>query len=110
MLNFIRKIFSKKETTKVHVIEIPELPVGYALKAETNRKLKKFDIALDNINKAIDIEPNNGMYWITKALIYRDIKDYNKALESINKAIDINPSVQSTKFLKNNLEKIIGEL
>ena len=107
MLNFIFKKFSKEKKVKVHTVEIPDVPVGYALQAETNRKLKNFEQAMDYINKAIDIEQNNDMYWITKALIYRDIKNYGKAIETINKAIEINDSVQITKDIKQEISYLL---
>jgi len=96
MFNFISKMLIKKKEIKVHTVEILDMPIGFALKAETNRKLKNFEQSIEYINKAIDLEQNNDMYWVTKALIYKDTKNYKEALLYIDNAINLNNSVLMT--------------
>ena len=47
--------------------------------------------ALESLEKAITIEPNNHEYWYGRCLILYDLKRHQEAIVSIDKAITIEP-------------------
>ena len=52
---------------------------------------KKYDKALDNLNKAERIEPSNDVIKFYKARCYAQVKDITKAINFGKKAIQLNP-------------------
>lgn len=105
MFKFFLKIFNKNNNYNNFVIN--NKAVITALEAETQRRLKNFEQALILINEAIEQEPKNDMYYVTKSLIFFDTNQYKSALNEINKAIKINNKVQRYKKLQ---QKILDSL
>lgn len=103
MLKFIQKIFNKN--FKYNNFIINNNAVIIALEAETKRRLKCFDEALSLINKAIEIESNNDMYYVTKSLIFYDTNKFDESLKEINKAIKINNKVERYKELQTQIKE-----
>lgn len=106
MFKFIQNLFNK--SLEQSTAQKEKLSIQYALEAETERKLGNLDVALSCIEKAIDKEANNDMFYITQALIYKDKNDFDRALISINKAIELNDKVIMTKEIKEEIEKNIS--
>ncbi|MCA2592823.1 MAG: tetratricopeptide repeat protein, partial [Microcystis sp. M31BS1] len=52
--------------------------------------LQKYELALSDWNKAIDINPNHAVAYVNRGLLYSDLQKYDLALSDYNKAIDIN--------------------
>lgn len=69
--------------------------------------LGQYDLAKENLDKAISIK-NNYLYYNNLALQYRQTRDYDRAIELFEKAIEINESRDPQ--LWNNLGGIYGEL
>lgn len=69
--------------------------------------LGQYDLAKNNLDKAISIK-NNYLYYNNLALQYRQTRDYDRAIELFEKAIEINESQDPQ--LWNNLGGIYGEL
>ncbi|MCI4671881.1 MAG: tetratricopeptide repeat protein [Bacteroidia bacterium] len=59
--------------------------------------LADFDSALNYINQAIALEPNEPIYYTNRAIIYRNIVNYQSALAEHDKAISLAP--ESSDFL-----------
>jgi len=51
--------------------------------------LNQMDNAINWINRAINIEPNEGGYYYTRACWYYNIKNYKQARIDVNKAIEL---------------------
>ena len=60
----------------------------------------EFDAAIDDLNKAILLNPGNFDFYLTKGLLYQRLNDSQSALNAVEKAYDINP----------NDEKVFQEL
>ena len=62
---------------------------------EKGRKLQRnesYEDALDALNNATDIDPQNAMAWLTKAnILGPNLGRYNESLEACDKALQINP-------------------
>jgi Flp pilus assembly protein TadD len=51
----------------------------------------KYNEAVECFNKALEIDPKNGMIWTNKGLAVHKLGKYNEAVECFNKALEINP-------------------
>ncbi|CAO5021163.1 UDP-N-acetylglucosamine--peptide N-acetylglucosaminyltransferase SPINDLY [Microcystis aeruginosa] len=56
------------------------------------RRQQKYKLALDDYNKAIELNPNFAMAYNNRGNIYSDQKKYDLALSDYDKAIEINPN------------------
>ncbi|AVQ72215.1 hypothetical protein B5D77_13725 [Microcystis sp. MC19] len=54
---------------------------------------KKYELASDDYNKAIELNPNSAMAYNNRGNIYYDQKKYELALADWNKAIELNPNL-----------------
>lgn len=59
--------------------------------ANESMLLKSEETALQHINQALDIEPNNALYWRVKAQVLDRLDESEKALPCVNKSIAIFP-------------------
>jgi regulator of sirC expression with transglutaminase-like and TPR domain len=50
--------------------------------------LGKWDKALTDVNKCIEINPKNSEYFSTRGAIYVQLKDTEKGMADLNKAIE----------------------
>ena len=72
-------------------------------------KLKKPDLALEDLNKAISIQPNYAPTYNNRAIIYAN--DYNNnelALKDYNRAIQLDPNYLAALSGRARLHKIMG--
>ncbi|MCA2885319.1 serine protease [Microcystis sp. M043S1] len=54
---------------------------------------QKYDLALSDYNKAIDINPNYAEAYYNRGILYKNLQKYDLALSDYSKAIDINPNL-----------------
>jgi tetratricopeptide (TPR) repeat protein/S1-C subfamily serine protease len=64
---------------------------------------QKYDLALSDWNKAIDINPNFAEAYNNRGNLYSDLQKYDLALSDWNKAIDINPNFAEAYNNRGNL-------
>lgn len=83
-----------KEMSKVEV----KNPTPFYNRALIKQKLKDFDGAEQDFNKAIELSkvrgflPSENILYIAKAQMFYDKKDYKKAIESYNKVLSLAPN------------------
>ncbi|MFN6274481.1 MAG: tetratricopeptide repeat protein, partial [Microcystis sp.] len=53
---------------------------------------QKYDLALSDWNKAIELNPNFAGAYVNRGILYSDLQKYDLALSDYSKAIDINPN------------------
>jgi len=53
--------------------------------------LSQYEMALDDFNKAIEIERGDTRIYTNRGLTHRMLKDYEKALVDFNRSLDLNP-------------------
>ena len=54
--------------------------------------LKKWDLALDDYNRAIEIDPQNTDAYNNRASLYGELKKYDLALADFNQVLKIDPN------------------
>ncbi|KJV61330.1 TPR repeat family protein [Rickettsia amblyommatis str. Darkwater] len=57
------------------------------IKAEILRKLKKYELALEAYNKAIEIDPNYSDAYFNKSKLFDELGNYEVALEAYDRAL-----------------------
>jgi tetratricopeptide (TPR) repeat protein len=90
--------FSQKADT-VHFVDIlkqgvdkfPQEPYYILNLINININQGKTDEAVDYLQKAILVSPNDAQLYDVLGLVYENIKQTDKAIESIQKALEINP-------------------
>jgi putative GTP pyrophosphokinase len=56
-----------------------------------NFSLSQYETALDDFNKAIELESGDTRVYTNRGLTYRMLKNYERALKDFNKSIELNP-------------------
>jgi len=51
-----------------------------------------YNHALNDLNKSLEIEPNNTCALRGRGAVYCDLKQYNNALNNFNKLLEIEPN------------------
>jgi len=60
-------------------------------------KLMEFNLAMSNVEKAIQLDPKYIKAWNRKATIHHALKEYHKALDAYNVSISIEPENSEAK-------------
>ncbi len=55
-------------------------------------KQEKFKEALEQYNKAIEIDANNAVYYCNRAAAYSKVSDFTSSIEDCKNALKIDPS------------------
>ena len=63
----------------------------------------QYDLALEQFEKAIIIDPNNPVLWTNKAITLNALNKYEEALLSCNKALKIEPKHTNALIEKSNI-------
>lgn len=61
-------------------------------------KQRKYDLALAEFNKVIELEPTNELAYLGRATIYLGQKEWNSALDNFNQAIKFDPKLALAYF------------
>jgi tetratricopeptide (TPR) repeat protein len=82
--------------------------------AEKNIENRQFDQAVINYTKAININPSNSDYLVSRGIAYNYIGDYYKAITDFTRALEIKPkdlyAYLNSSIAKNNLGDYKGAL
>ena len=70
----------------------------YFLKAVDYDKLEKYDEAILNYNKAIEINPDNADYYYNRGDSYYNLDKYDEAISNYDKAIKLNPDKFNSNY------------
>ena len=69
----------------------PESTVAQYTMGGIYMKIGKHDLAMQHVDKSLEIDPNNHRAWYNKALIYQRIGKQREAFDALNKSIAIEP-------------------
>jgi protein O-mannosyl-transferase len=64
---------------------------------------KKYDRALEDFNKAIELKPNYTDAYLNRGFVFMDEKRYDRALEDFNKAIELKPNYAKAYYNRGNV-------
>jgi stress-induced-phosphoprotein 1 len=63
----------------------------YKVKGNEALKAGKLQEAIDNYTKAVELEPDNAIYYSNRSAAYAQLEDFNKSAEDGQKAIELKP-------------------
>ena len=69
----------------------PQQHNAYYEMAQIYFKGKEYDLAKENIQKALTINTNNEWYWVLSASIYQELKDYNLLNYALDELVKLSP-------------------
>ncbi|KJW03390.1 TPR repeat family protein [Rickettsia endosymbiont of Ixodes pacificus] len=101
-LKYLRTIFLLTFTTQ-------SLANKYLSKADNLFGMSKFDLALKEIDKAIELEPNNHHAYFVKSIILTKLGENKLALKASNNAINLDPKNSKYYWLKFMILEKLGE-
>lgn len=83
---------------------------SFYVDAENYRRAGKYDLALKEINKAINNIPGNFTYYYSKALILFQMKDLDASLQTLNKILKLKFDYMPTYSLKSKIFELNNQL
>ncbi|MDJ0672705.1 MAG: tetratricopeptide repeat-containing serine protease family protein, partial [Microcystis sp. M53598_WE2] len=73
-------------------IDLAPRAAWYVNRGILYRRQQKYELALDDYNKAIELNPNHANAYNNRGNLYYDLQKYDLALADYDKAIEINPN------------------
>ena len=72
--------------------------------------LSQYEKALEDFNRAIELEPNDTRVYTNRGLTYRMLKQLDRSLEDFNKSLDLNPLWPDTFYGRSLTYYDMGDL
>lgn len=63
----------------------------YLIREQSEVQCRMYEQAINDINIAIEMEPDNGEYWVEKGGIHLRVKQLDEAVKALRRAVEINP-------------------
>ncbi len=89
-------------------IQIHPLPKAYMERGNAHRFLGEIDLAIADLEKAVELDPNLAPAYSSLGSIYRDRGDRQRAFDEYTKSISISPSVDAL-FERGEMFEAAGE-
>ncbi len=86
-------------------INLAPRAVWYLNRGNLYQDQQKYELALADWNKAIEINPNYAEAYLNRGNLYKNLQKYELALADYSKAIDINPNYAYAYYNRGNLYK-----
>lgn len=61
----------------------------YLIREQTEMQCRMFQQAINDINKAIELEPKNAEYWVEKGSVHLRVNQPEETVKALNKAIEL---------------------
>ena len=74
--------------------------MAYAVRGEAKLVNGKLDLALEDMNKAVELAPKDSDYYWYRAKVWKAKGEPKRALADLNESIRINPSTGSIAFFE----------
>ena len=88
-----------------NIIENMKNAFDYYRRGFANVELEKYQEAIENFNKAIELDPNSAAFYSARGLVYVELGKHQEAINDYNKAIELDPNckiaIENLKKLKN---------
>jgi tetratricopeptide (TPR) repeat protein len=102
---WIRNRVAKIIASNPSLIEFVGTARQYYLHAEVLFTNNKFDEALAELDKAMELVPFNPQIYFNKALIYEKLADYAQAIENMEIFLSLNPSTPNAQIIRDQIYK-----
>lgn len=86
------------------------VPIAYTNRGVDHYRLKQYDLALTDFNKAIQLQPDYAWAYLSRGAVHEVQQKKAEALADYNKAITLNPSFQDAYLNRGNLYKSEGKV
>ena len=70
----------------------PNKPYFYLWRGVVYYQQGDYDSAIEDVTKALELEPDNAPAYIHRSLIYRTKGDYDSAIEDVTKTLELEPN------------------
>ncbi|WP_058307448.1 rhomboid family intramembrane serine protease [Gracilibacillus massiliensis] len=111
-LQRIQELLSHQEYNEIKVIVSESLPYADDFSAEllfyrsfANIHQESFDLAQEDLEKAVSQKPDFEEAWYNLALIYQQTENYPKALSAVEQLIELNSEKEEYNTLYNEIQK-----
>jgi len=74
------------------IVENMKNAFDYYKKGLDHGKLEKYQEAIENFNKAIELDPNSVAFYFARGDVYEILKKYEEAINDYDKAIKLEPN------------------
>ncbi len=102
LLNSSEQKEAMRDLQNVISLRLENLDRFYELKGDVFVHQTKYNEALDEYKKAIEINPSNSSYYYSMGYNLNNLGKYDEALEYLNKAIELDPSVANYYICKSH--------
>ena len=80
------------ENTEIREVARENLAKAYNNLASVHYRLNRYEDAIKDCNKAIELNPKDAMAYNNRGVAYGELKKHEKTIEDCNKAIELNPN------------------
>ncbi|GAB5045729.1 tetratricopeptide repeat protein [Thermodesulfovibrio sp. TK110] len=87
------------------LIELKDEARKHFLHAEVLFTSNKYEEAIEELDRALQIQPFNPQIYFNKAVIYEKISDYAKAIENMESYLQLNPNAPNAQTIKDQIYK-----
>lgn len=63
----------------------------HLIREQSEMQCRMYEQAINDINEAIEMESDNGEYWVEKGSIHLRVKQPDEAIKALRKAVELNP-------------------
>ena len=87
----------------------PNDAMTYADRGTTYAMIKKKDLALSDLNRAIELGYSDASVYCTIGTVYLESSDYRKSLDYFDRALKINPDQPFVYYNRANVYEALGD-
>ena len=87
----------------------PSTAGEYRARAFKHEMAKRYDRAIGDLGKAIELDPKFVGGYFTRSSLYAQKKDYPKAISDLSKALEINPCYYAARFNRGLYHEYVRE-
>ncbi|MCX8026661.1 MAG: tetratricopeptide repeat protein [Thermodesulfovibrionales bacterium] len=101
----IRSRIARIISANPSLIELKDDARRHFLHAEVLFSNNKFEEAIEELNRASQIQPFNPQIYFNKAVVYEKVSDYSKAIENMEIYLQLNPNATNAQTIRDQIYK-----
>lgn len=94
LMDDVNRLLTKAENSAKEAKKSEDISRSYSLQSEAFKLFddKKYNLAFEKLNKAIELNPNDAVLFHTRGVLYDELQKYDLALQDFNNALNIAPN------------------